>query len=156
MSEPLGYLGDGYLEDVWISGVKGLYPRVAFEFRPMLQAELIAYFRAAENLTGEPLRDLVAGLLAAKIKRWDLKANRKGDGVPLTVAAMRNLKDALFNRLFAVVSTREAPDGHASRSDDDAAAAAADLLEAARTDRPVSAIREEREAKNSPAQSPSS
>ena len=58
------------------------------------------------------------------------------------------LKNPLFNRLFAVVSLQESPDGHKDRQSGDATAEGDDLLRSIQEGRPLAEVRAERQAKN--------
>jgi hypothetical protein len=146
--ELLGYIEDGYTANFHIAGVPNLYPPVRGSFRPMLIEELVTYYKASEKASGLQVRQTVAKLLADHLVSWDMR-DAKGNVVPLKAAAMMRLKDRLFQRLFAVVSTAEAPDAEPELPDDEFEAAAADLLKAAESDRSLAEVGEERERKNS-------
>jgi hypothetical protein len=147
---PTGFidLADGYTERAFLAELPGIHGRVEFGYRPLLQEEIVAYETASKGRQGMQLREFVAGLLAAKLKSWDLR-DGKGQVVAITAPHLLRLKERLFLRLWAVVSGQEAPDGTLDRDDDETRAAAEDLLEAARRDRSVAEVREERLRKNS-------
>src|SRR5574341_403453 len=126
----LGFIpDDGYTETAVLHEVRGLYPRVQFRFRPMLIEERVAYYRVAEKCQGMQLRQLVATYLTAKIQDWDLK-DAKGQVLPLKPETFVRLKSRLFDRLFAVVSTEEAPDESPDKDQQDAEGEIKDLMEA--------------------------
>jgi hypothetical protein len=152
MSEVLGFIpDDGYTEAGVIVAVPGLYPRIEIEFRPMLMQERADYFKGAEQLQGGNLRRFAAGYLKKHLVKWDLR-NRKREAVPITVETVMKLKERLFNRLFAIVSTDEAPDIEPDKLPEARDEDAADILRAAETGRTLAEVKEERERKNSPPQ----
>lgn len=147
MAGPLGFVpDDGYSERVWINASTCVYPRVEFEFRPMIQPELVNYDKHAAKLTGMALRSFVAGLIAAKIKTWDLK-DAAGAVLPITEETCLKLKDPLFHRLFGVVSNQQGADGFVEQDAQEAEASAKDFVESVRTGRPVAEIAEARQKK---------
>lgn len=147
MAPVLGYIPDGYTEPFTIIGIPGLYPTVSGTMRPMLQEELVAYYKAIEKASPWQVRQMVAKLLADHLVTWDVKDD-KDQTVPIKPAPILRLKDKLFSRLFGVVSTQEPADLQPESTSDELDAAAADLLKAATTEQPVSQVREERERKN--------
>lgn len=147
MSDVLGLIEDGYTESGVLLGVPGLYPRLAFRFRPMLIQERMEYGQAAEKAGPMTLRKLVASYLAKKLQSWDLK-DAKGETVPLTTDNLLKLKARLFDRLFSVVSTDQPPDLEPDKAADDDGDVA-DVSKAAETGRTVAEVREERQRKNS-------
>lgn len=147
MSEVLGFISDGYTERGTVAAVPGIYPAVKLTWRPMLIEQLVAYYKASEKASALQLRQICAKLLADHIVTWDLK-DARGGTVPVSVASMLRLKDRLFNRLFGVVSTQEAPDS-LPEDDEELAAAADDLLKATQGDQSPVEVREARERKNS-------
>lgn len=149
MSEILGIIpNDGYTESGTVAAMPGIYPAVRLTWRPMLIEELVAYHKAADRASPLQLRQVVGKLLADHIVSWDLKGG-KGETVLVSTANMLRLKDPLFNRLFGVVSTQEAPDSLPDDDDEELNARAGDLLKAAQTDQPAAQVREDRERKNS-------
>ncbi len=152
MAGPTGYIdiADGYTERAWLNELAGVYGRVEFSYRPMLQEEIVAYAQSSKAKTGMDLRQFVAALLSHKLKEWDLR-DGKGVVVPITAGNLLRVKERLFMRLWDVVSGDAAPDGVLDRDDAESAAAAQDLLTAAQTGRPVSEVREERQKKTSAA-----
>lgn len=141
-------LEDGYTEGGIFFEKPGLYPRVEFTFRPMTIAEIVDYEKAANQLKGMNLRRLAARCIGTHIKSWDLK-DRAGVVLPLDDATVLRLKDVLFNRFFAVVSTQEAPDAAPPKSDEEESVLLADALSAMDQGRSPVEMREEREVKNS-------
>lgn len=141
------FINDGYTETAVLHEVPGLYPRVEFTFRPMLIEQRVFYYKVAQKLEGVQLRRLIAGHLAQQLVEWDVK-DRKGNVVPITVDNVMRLKSRFFDRLFAVVSTEEAPDESPDRDAAEADLALADARKAAETGRTIQELREERERKN--------
>lgn len=146
---PTGFidLADGYTERAFLAEQPGLYARVEFSYRPLLIEQILAFADASRPLKGMQVRQLVAGLLAAQLKGWDVRDSR-GEVVAVTPANLLRLKEPLFMRLWAVVSCDGPPDGTVEADDGEAKAAAEDLLEGARSGRPVAEVREERHRKN--------
>ncbi|HTU22509.1 MAG TPA: hypothetical protein VMG10_31010 [Gemmataceae bacterium] len=138
---------DGYTESGTIIGMPGLYPTVNFSWRPMLQEQLVAYYKAVEKASTWQTRQIVAKLLAEHIVSWDIK-DKKEQVMEIKTARCLRIKDKLFTRLFGIVSGQEAPDVQSGQTDDEIEAAASDLLKAATVDLPVAVVREEREVKN--------
>lgn len=148
MSQVLGLIpDDGYTETGVIRELPGLYPRLQFRFRPMLIEELVDYFRGSEKLQGMQLRRLAANYLISHVKEWDLQ-NAKGEVAAIDLPTLLRLKDPLFRRLFAIVSTDTAPDEAPAQTEEDALANIDDILRASRDGRTVGEVREARERKN--------
>ncbi len=147
MSDVLGFIDTGCTESGFIEGVPRLYPSVAFTFQPMLIDERTAYLKAGTKLDGLQLRQLAARYLESHLKDWDLR-DAKDDVVSITTANLLRLKERLFNRLFAVVSTEEPPDARPEQTPEEAAESLDDLVKATETERPVQEISEERQRKN--------
>jgi hypothetical protein len=147
MSEVLGYIADGYTEEAILHAVPRLFPQVCFSYRPMQTEECTDFRKASEKLVGMELRRLAAGYLSSHLKSWDVK-DAKGAIVKIDSASLLRLKEGLFNRLFAVVMTTEAPDDRPSASEEEKQADFADVLKAAETDQTVAQVREAREVKN--------
>jgi hypothetical protein len=148
MSQVLGMIpDDGYTETGVIREVVGLYPRLQFRFRPMLIEELVDYFQASEKLKGMQLRRLAVNYLITHVKEWDLQ-NAKSEVAPIDQATLLRLKEPLFRRLFAIVSTDTPADESPNQTEDDALANVDDVLTAAQSGKTVAEVREARERKN--------
>lgn len=147
-SNVLGFIpDDGYTEPFLVLGVPGLYPRVEGRFRPMLIEQLVDYWRVSEKLKELEVRKMVAGYLAAHVKEWDLK-DAKGHTVPITPANMLRVKHGLFRRLFAIVSTEEAPDLQPGKPVEDRDEDLDAAIEAAQSGRTIQEVREARQRGN--------
>ena len=147
----LGYIpaDDGFTERGWVERVPGLYPRVELSWRPMCMEELAAYANLYEKLQGMKRRELVAGLMAGKIRSWDLRNPVAGKTVEINEAELLRVKEQLFFRLWGVVTGDKPADGlldrHSAETSEDCQA----LVEAAKTGRSLAEVKEARARKNS-------
>jgi hypothetical protein len=139
---------DGYTESGVIRGIPRLHNDLAFKWRPMTNEQLGDYAEAAGKVSGRRWKRLMATVLAGQLVEWSEKDDQ-GSQVDITPASVLRLKPRLFNRLFMVISGEDAPDEQPGKPDDELADEAGDLLRAVELGRPVQAIREERQRKNS-------
>jgi hypothetical protein len=143
----LGIIPDGYTESGAIQEVPRLYPRVEITWRPMLGPELADYYQQVDGLKGKQVRQLAAGHLAGKLKKWDVKGP-DGAVLPITSANVLLLKDRLFARLWSIVTGQDAPDEAPGKSPEDVEADLQDAIRAAETGQSVQAVREARQKGN--------
>ena len=105
----LNYIPDGYTERGYIEASEGKVDALAFAFRPLLPEERDA---VEEVLAIRPAREgslVVAAAVAHALFEWDL---RDANGCPVAVGLdfVRRLRPALLDKLYTVVSGREASD----------------------------------------------
>lgn len=105
----LNYIPDGYTEKGYIEPSDGKHDALAFTYRPMLPEERDA---VEEVLAIRPAREgsqVVAAAVAHALFEWDLR-DVNGCPVPVGLDLVRRLRPTLLDKLYAVVSGREAGD----------------------------------------------
>lgn len=149
----LGHIpNDGYTERGVLLEQPRIYPRVEFAYRPFTVLELGEYGQQVQGLRVEERLALMAGHLAGKIRKWDLKG-ADGQVLPITQPVVLSLKDPLFYRLWGAVTSQQPPDEQPDKSPEERAAELQDQIDAAAQNKTVAEIREARQRKNSPSPS---
>jgi hypothetical protein len=128
----LNYIPDGYTQRGYIEASAGLHYALAFAFRPMLPEERDA---VEEVLALRPAREgsqVTAAAVAHALLEWDL-CDANGCPVPVGIEYVRRLRPALLDKLYSVVSGREAGDPPPMKTEAEEQDFVARLLEAAGT-----------------------
>lgn len=128
----LNYIPDGYTQHGYLEASDGKHDALAFAFRPMLPEERDA---VEETLATRPARQgsqMVAAAVTHALVEWDL---RDENGCPVAVGLdyVRRLRPVLLDKLYAVISGREASDPPTRQAVSEEKDFVARLLEAAGT-----------------------
>lgn len=146
----LNIINDGYTEAGYIRAEEGLHGALSFRYRPMLAEQRDA---VDEELIRKKAREgsqLLAAALHKHLVDWDL-ANAAGTTAPISLENIRRLRPALFDKLYHIVSGRKASDADPSATARDEADYVSRLLESAGSGELAGDVREQADAKNSPA-----
>ena len=133
---------DGYTEAGYIAAKEGLHGALRFQFRPMLpeQVDEIGAILDQENVARS--HAAIRGVLVRQLVSWSEKAD-------ISAEALGQLRYALWNRIYLIVSGRQAsdPDPEAPLEQQDEWLE--DVIEAGKTGRTPGQARAERNAGNS-------
>lgn len=128
----LNYIPDGYTQRGYIEASEGKHNSLTFAYRPMLSEDRDA---VEEVLAIRPAREgsqTVSAAVTHALIEWDL---RDENGCPVAVGLeyVRRLRPVLLDKLYAVVSGREASDAPPKQTAGQEQDFVARLLEAAGT-----------------------
>ena len=135
------FISDGYTETGFIAAVDGLHGELRFTFRPMLPEEVDEVQAVLDQEHVARSHEIIRGVLVRHIKSWS-------DGLPVTADSLRTIRPSLWNRLYLIVSGRQASDPDPKATPQERSSWVNDVLEAGKTGE-VGAVRAERDAKNS-------
>lgn len=94
------FIDDGYETDGRLAGIPGLFPPIAFRYRPAVASAHNAVMRTEE---GTPERErATCKLLASHVVSWDVK-NQKGEPVAVSEDAFSRLQSLPQAQLYNVV-----------------------------------------------------
>lgn len=141
----LNIIPDGYTEEGYVAEVPRLHGALRFRFRPMLPEERDAIDYAIKDKSPGQSHAMYRKALATRIQSWSEK-DKDGNDVTVAESAIRNLRPALYDKLYNIVAGYRASDvdpNHEKATDE-----VDHELEAAITGQPVGDVRTEANAKN--------
>jgi hypothetical protein len=125
-----GYIDDGYTMLGRIPSDPGFHPELNFEFRPLLQSELLSIGRRQEALRKRASQDryvqmetMAADVIAEHVTWWDLVDSR-GEPVTISQEAVKRLERHLFGKLYEIIlgERRPTPEDDVETFDEQASA----------------------------------
>lgn len=110
MPSDTGFIDDGYTIQGRIRAEEGYHPVLQFEFRPMLQREIVQHAGRIRKIREKPgaSETEAAKLIASRVTWWDLR-NSKGAEVQITEENASRLEPHLFSKLYNIILNQAPP-----------------------------------------------
>lgn len=107
------FIEDGWSEKCVLTGEAGLYGPFEAMYRPLLPVEAGTFSDRVQKMTIPQVRQEIAIWLAKQLVSWNITTS-SGEPVPITKENVGKLREALYSRLWLVVSGQmpdDQPDG---------------------------------------------
>ncbi len=107
------FIPDGYELDGFIRAVKGQHGAVNFKYRPLIVDERDEIRELIQTAKSKDYNPVIRGILAERIKDWDVKAANAGandPAAPISIATIRGLHPMVFDKLYFIICGDRASD----------------------------------------------